>query len=206
MTSTRDRILNSAVHIFSRKGYKNSTIKEIAQEAEVNCLTVFRNFDDKKTLFLEAVEQMKVSSFDPDEVNKVLTYCDIEADLLKMAKAYIAEIYTSIPLMRIYIGDGFNFDELKEEAWFIPPILSAHFLSYLEKVEHISLLARENSGLLAEMFISYLIRKLMPHDKYKSDWNLTSSFFESFLASMRPQIKCMAYMITGCPSAAAVSE
>ena len=42
--TTEARILDSAVNLFSRKGYKNTSIKEIARKAQVNSLTVFRYF------------------------------------------------------------------------------------------------------------------------------------------------------------------
>lgn len=55
--TTEERIMDSAVSVFSRKGYQNSSIKEIAQKANVNSLTVFRHFHDKESLFLQAVEK-----------------------------------------------------------------------------------------------------------------------------------------------------
>lgn len=195
--TTEERIIDSAVSIFSRKGYQNSSIKEIARKAGVNSLTVFRHFHDKETLFLQAVEKMKNSTFDAHALNQKLTYQDMEADLMTIGKAYLDEIYASLPLIRIYIGDGLNFDQLKEERWFVCPILKEHFQSYIESLEDACALAKDHSGLLAEMFVTYITRKVLPSNKYEDVWKKTSEIEVNFNESMRPQAKYMAYMISG---------
>lgn len=201
--TTEERIIDSAVSVFSRKGYQNSSIKEIAQKANVNSLTVFRHFHDKESLFLQAVEKMKSSAFDGQALDQKLTYQDVESDLMTIGKAYLDEIYASLPLIRVYIGDGLNFDQLKEERWFVCPILKEHFQSYIEKLEDVCALAKAHSELLAEMFVTYITRKVMPSNKYRDVWKKTSEIEANFNESMRPQVKYMAYMITGKESGAA---
>lgn len=201
--TTEERIIDSAVSVFSRKGYQNSSVKEIAQKASVNSLTVFRHFHDKESLFLQAVEKMKHSAFDGQALDQKLTYRDVEADLMTIGKAYLDEIYASLPLIRVYIGDGLNFDQLKEERWFVCPVLKEHFQTYIGKLEGVCALAKAHSELLAEMFVTYITRKVMPSNKYKDVWQKTSEIEANFNESMRPQVKYMAYMITGTESAAA---
>lgn len=50
---TREKILESARGIFVEKGYQATTIREVAQKAEVNDLTVYRHFQNKEKLFYE---------------------------------------------------------------------------------------------------------------------------------------------------------
>ena len=195
--TTKERIIDSAVNIFSRKGYTNTSIKEIAEKAEVNSLTVFRHFHDKETLFLQAVEKMKHSDFDAQELDRSLTYQDIEADLLVIGKAYLDEIYESLPLIRIYIGDGLNIAHLREERWFISPMLKKHFCSYLESLEQTGRLAKEYPELLAEMFIVYMTRKVMAGNKYKGAWKKTPEEEVNFYERFVPQAQFMARMIAG---------
>ena len=195
--TTEERILESAANVFSRKGYKNTSIKEIAQKAQVNSLTVFRYFHDKETLFLSAVDSMKKSVFDAQALDGKLTYRDLEADLVTIGKAYLDEIYANLPLIRIYIGDGLNFDRLREERWFISPVLTEHFCSYIRRLEGISPLAREHTGLLAEMYVAYITRKVMPSNKYQNIWEKTSEFETRFDEVMAPQVRYMARMLSG---------
>jgi AcrR family transcriptional regulator len=53
---TQDRILESAVQLFSRRGFTASTTNEIAHLAGVNEATVFRHFPRKRDLFWAATE------------------------------------------------------------------------------------------------------------------------------------------------------
>lgn len=51
---TRERILDTAIGLFSTKGYAGATTREIAQQAGVAEVTLFRHFASKEKLF-EAV-------------------------------------------------------------------------------------------------------------------------------------------------------
>lgn len=53
-TVTRERILDTAIGLFSTKGYSGATTREIAQQAGVAEVTLFRHFASKEKL-LEAV-------------------------------------------------------------------------------------------------------------------------------------------------------
>jgi len=55
--STRDRILDSARALFFELGFKGATTRAIAQKAEVNETTLFRNFGSKENLLKELVER-----------------------------------------------------------------------------------------------------------------------------------------------------
>lgn len=49
-TETRDRILKSALKLFSRKGYDGTTTRELAEAAGVSEGTLFRHFINKKAI------------------------------------------------------------------------------------------------------------------------------------------------------------
>jgi AcrR family transcriptional regulator len=55
-TSTEDRIVEAAVQLFARQGFKGSSTREIARLAGVNEVTLFRHFPRKRDLFWAAIE------------------------------------------------------------------------------------------------------------------------------------------------------
>jgi len=55
LETTRDRILRSALKLFSEKGYLGATTREIADEAGIAEVTLFRYFPSKELLFEEVV-------------------------------------------------------------------------------------------------------------------------------------------------------
>ncbi len=53
--STREKILETALKLFSQKGYLGATTKEIAKEAGIAEVTLFRYFPSKEALFGEVI-------------------------------------------------------------------------------------------------------------------------------------------------------
>ncbi|WP_404786203.1 TetR family transcriptional regulator [Altericista sp. CCNU0014] len=57
MTSTRDRLIQSALELFTAQGVGNTTTRSIAERAEVNEVTLFRHFGNKHGLLLAVIEE-----------------------------------------------------------------------------------------------------------------------------------------------------
>ncbi|MEW6117701.1 MAG: TetR/AcrR family transcriptional regulator [Nitrospirota bacterium] len=55
LQSTRDKILDAALKLFSREGYLGATTREIAKEAGIAEVTLFRHFPSKEALFEEVI-------------------------------------------------------------------------------------------------------------------------------------------------------
>ncbi len=58
----RIQILESALKVFIYKGYNGSTTLDIAKEAHISEVTLFRYFDSKKQIFMEAIEPVLLTS------------------------------------------------------------------------------------------------------------------------------------------------
>jgi TetR/AcrR family transcriptional regulator, fatty acid metabolism regulator protein len=56
-TSTRDRILDAALNIFSHKGYHDTRLDEIASESDTSKGSIYFHFPNKERLFLSLVDQ-----------------------------------------------------------------------------------------------------------------------------------------------------
>ncbi len=53
---TREKILDTAMQVYAKKGYHNATVDEIAKSAGVSVGTAYRYFKDKKELLLATLE------------------------------------------------------------------------------------------------------------------------------------------------------
>ena len=51
ISNTKERLLGATMKLVSEKGYLGATTREIAREAGVSELTLFRNFGSKEKLF-----------------------------------------------------------------------------------------------------------------------------------------------------------
>jgi len=110
--STRDKILNASIDLFSEYGYKAVTTKQIAEAASVNEVTLFRHFGTKKNIFEETLNKFvfKVA------VRKVFEegiIWDLEKDLLFIAKAHNKILNQNRKIFLITIKD-FNILEGEE--------------------------------------------------------------------------------------------
>lgn len=57
----REQILKSALNIFIDKGYNGATTIDISKEAGISEVTLFRYFDSKKQIFMEAIDPILVT-------------------------------------------------------------------------------------------------------------------------------------------------
>jgi AcrR family transcriptional regulator len=55
---TRDRLLDVTARLFAEAGYHGTTTRRIAQEADLNEVTVFRHFGSKDALIREALQRI----------------------------------------------------------------------------------------------------------------------------------------------------
>ena len=53
----RANILNSAIHVFSEKGFDGASMDKIAEKANVSKITIYKHFQNKESLFLAIVSE-----------------------------------------------------------------------------------------------------------------------------------------------------
>jgi AcrR family transcriptional regulator len=85
---TRESIIQGAARVFSRKGYAGATTREIAAEAGVNEVTIFRHFGKKKNLLLAVIERFSALPGLGDALKDKLTG-DYRQDLTRIAQIFM---------------------------------------------------------------------------------------------------------------------
>jgi len=89
--NSEDKILNASIVLFSQKGYSAVTTKEIAKEAGLSEMTLFRHFESKHNLFEKAFDKFV---FTPKFIAlfEGLEW-DLEIDLSKICYSYQDTLY-----------------------------------------------------------------------------------------------------------------
>ncbi|MCD7921740.1 MAG: TetR/AcrR family transcriptional regulator [Clostridiales bacterium] len=152
-----ERILKSALEVFSAKGYSAATIRDISNRAGCNTVTVFRHFEDKMGLFLQVVEHYHEFKFDAEDLNHKLSYLNLHGDFRIMADYIFDLMYQNIHILRIFINDGHEFGPISKYLWFVPEDLKIFVSGYLESMYPDKLSAADIST-ITEMFLCYIIR------------------------------------------------
>jgi AcrR family transcriptional regulator len=69
--TTREKILEASLNLFSKNGFHATTTKKIAQKAGVNEVSLFRLFKSKLGLFQEILKLVKKTGFDPQKLSEI---------------------------------------------------------------------------------------------------------------------------------------
>lgn len=191
-TGTYDTILASALYIFSRKGYVESKMEEIAKDAGVNAATVYRYFSDKRTLFQTVVEVYgPLEDESIFQLDSRLSYTDVPRDMELLAVEYFKIIYANIDILQIFMGESCYISKIKDQAWHIPPALVTHFSDYLHRVNPKNRSTKKSRRLLAEMFLSDIIRFAVEHTNKAAHTHFSEALLRDFEAHIRGQLPCL---------------
>ena len=102
---TRKRILAAAQHVFARDGFQGATTREIAREAGVNEVTVFRHFHTREEL-LHATLKNSCASVDA-LVQPIESWRE---DLFGRLERYVRELYALVrakeAIVRAFISEA----------------------------------------------------------------------------------------------------
>jgi TetR/AcrR family transcriptional regulator, mexJK operon transcriptional repressor len=103
----RAAILNAAKLLFPKLGFEGTSMDAIAAQAGVSKLTVYNHFNDKDTLFVEAVKE-KCEQQMPAELFDVAPQGPIRNNLMIIAHSFFELItsHESIGLMRMMAAEG----------------------------------------------------------------------------------------------------
>ena len=104
---TEARIVEAAVQLFSRHGYKGTSTRDISNLAEVNEVTLFRYFPHKAELFRAAVESRLSRVRMGRELQSSLA-ADAELRLVvpMLASFFLEKIFDQPDLMRLLCAAG----------------------------------------------------------------------------------------------------
>ena len=76
-SEARERIINAAIELFSRKGYDATTVNDIAGAANVNKALIYYYFKNKQDIL-----DFMVDSILDDAVSGMLDYIQTNSDIL----------------------------------------------------------------------------------------------------------------------------
>lgn len=166
--TTKDKILKSALKLFSQKGYLGTTTKEIAKEARVAEVTLFRYFISKENLFIDV---LKNQSFLPTlkELVPKLKNMNYKEALETVARYYMNLLKKKRDLICIMHTEIFQYpDEIRAIHSKIIHEVYLVFASYLDELKKMKILKKDIDtsyaslayfGMLFNLFIKKEILK-----------------------------------------------
>ncbi|MBT7191618.1 MAG: TetR/AcrR family transcriptional regulator [Anaerolineae bacterium] len=151
---TRQHILEKATHLFQTQGYARTTTQEIATQASVAEVTLFRHFGNKQKLFQAVAQQLSDSVMTP--IIKSQLSGDYHTDLLLIGQHVLPGLIAQRETIRLLMFEASHFPEVQEAVTKSPrelrQMLSIYFQGQIEerKVQNL------NPEVMAHAFFSML--------------------------------------------------
>jgi AcrR family transcriptional regulator len=130
--SNRNKILDAALRVYSKEGFRGATTKLIAQEAGVNEVTLFRQFGSKLAL-IEAsivyhIEQTQVDPL-PEEPR------DPDREITAWCRAHMANMRDSRALMRKFMCELQQYPEMLARMKTSPAFRPGDLAEYVTRLQ-----------------------------------------------------------------------
>ncbi|MBA4536961.1 TetR/AcrR family transcriptional regulator [Bacillus aquiflavi] len=104
MRDKTEQILKAAIAVFIKKGLQ-ATTQEIAKEADVAEVTLFRKFSTKQNLFKNVIKHVIENQFNPFMM-EIAAEEDTEVFLTKIIKNRLEILSKNIPLVKMLISES----------------------------------------------------------------------------------------------------
>jgi AcrR family transcriptional regulator len=96
-SNIKDEIIGSAITLFRAKGYEKVTIADIVAAASIGRSTFYKNFKNKKGLFIECIKHIIFSEMKKNDMDEIDEFKD-EGDILKVLETHAKAYYSINPL------------------------------------------------------------------------------------------------------------
>ena len=103
--AARERLIAAAIRVFEREGLRGATTREIAREAEVNEVTLFRHFQNKDGLLAAVMEHKMQLHTELLETESIWTG-DLAHDLHEYGKALYRALGKSEAFIRMLVDEA----------------------------------------------------------------------------------------------------
>lgn len=182
MRDKTEQILQAAIKLFIQKGLQAST-QEIAKEADVAEITLFRKFSTKQNLFITVIKNVLEKQFS-SKIMKLAEQENTEEFLKKIMDDRLKILSKNASLVKMIISESLR-GNLTDEINF-PVIIHAHLKRALD--HHFELINREvDTALcvkqLAGIFLSHII---LPQDEpyYKLSNEAKEILLDKYMSSL----------------------
>jgi AcrR family transcriptional regulator len=169
LAPARERLLHAALAVFSRDGLHAATTRNIAEEAGVNEVTLFRLFGTKDGLLTELMSHLVViamSRSQPAEDNEKWSgTLSLRENLRRFAKNYYALLEEGEAFIRTMVGEARRYPEHARKATYdAGKPLRDRFIANLEAARKAGKVRRgPDLPVVAEAFMDSLFSGMLRH-------------------------------------------
>jgi AcrR family transcriptional regulator len=189
-SSARQRLIQAAIELFVSQGVTETTTRQIAESAQVNEVTLFRNFGSKHGLLLAVIEEAAVfGQLGENLVRQANQTRDLEQVLKDYANAFLQALDQVPAIVRSVVGEAGQYPAENREAlgrgFTQMNRCAAEYLAIVIETGdlHACLSADKLASLLNEMLLGYAVIELTSefHDLWRDRDDFLDSLVTLFL-------------------------
>jgi len=123
---SRQKIIDSAMELFAKKGFRGTTTRDLAAHAEVNEAIIFRHFSTKEELYSAIIEHKAGEDRDTriEEFERLAKMNDDEQFFQAVGRAFLQKHETDTTFMRLLLFSALEGHQLSE--MFVSSMASRH--------------------------------------------------------------------------------
>jgi len=185
----RQEILAAAMELFAKKGFRGTTTRDLATEADVNEAIIFRHFNNKEELYSAILEHKAGEDRDAriEEIERLARDRDDEKFFSTLGNAFLEKHERDTTFMRLLLFSALEGHQLSD--MFVASMTARNpIANYIEKRIRDGAFRDMNPQLAARgffgMFASFILwqeifgfKKTQPHDRQE----VVSTFVSIFL-------------------------
>lgn len=188
MSKTKSKIINAALKLFSQKGYLATTTKDIAREADIAEVTLFRYFPTKQKLFKEVLESQSFLPTLKDLLPKIENI-NYKFALKTVARYYLKLLKKKRDLICIMHTEIFQYpEEIRAIQSKIISDVSLIFANYLEIMKKRGILRDIDTNYASMAYFGMLFNLFIKKELFKRKINLNralNTYIEIFYEGTR---------------------
>ncbi len=130
----RQEILLAAMELFAKKGFRGTTTRDLASQADVNEAIIFRHFNNKEELYTAILEHKAAEEHDPkmEELERLATEGDDEKFFMALGRAFLAKHEKDTTFMRLLLFSALEGHQLSD--MFVASMSARRpFFNYIQK-------------------------------------------------------------------------
>jgi len=151
--TSKENIIKVAFALFLEKGYKEVTIKNIMEAAQLSKGAIYHHFESKEAIYFATIETYYINLFQSEDLQL------LEEDFKKNIEEvyhFAANLFSSIELLtddglEFPIRNFYSFQLESENNEIIRQRIRATVFDYLNIVKHIVVTAMENGQIRADL-------------------------------------------------------
>ena len=112
----RQEILIAAMELFAKKGFRGTTTRDLASEADVNEAIIFRHFNNKEELYTAILEYKVGEAQTPrmEELERLMKGTDDEAVFTALGRAFMERHEKDTTFVRLLLFSALEGHQLSE--------------------------------------------------------------------------------------------